>query len=1311
MSIVNLSETNYSPEVAEAEWQLNNALDSSNEGFVEGVQGGHEDFWSWFSSGLTGAAVSKGMDEEGEKALYIKRNGAEHDIAKLNDAIDKARKLRELRGFTEEEAQNVLDLIERKDNIEAALGVAYDLHGGDLDGVIYDNGNSFNDEWGMGDNEAGLIEFIDGIRKNPTYGAGMLVGEMLKDAPLSLLAWLGMGAKGVTGGSAITKVINKLNGIESKALRGLSKVATPVAVGAVAGATYEAAYSNFNEGKVKWDDVQTGTEFGAAFGVFGALGMFGKRAGVESPTGDTPTKSAKEAPTTAEIKDMMDNLLDDADHAEVKSFGAMLVSEHNTKIFPELGVDDYVLMNVDEAVKFGFERPGNKDIQAYTTKHPTLHKDIIVWDEAEIDKKWKEVMEGDDPFGQGGWLNKTTDWRNTKEGALAPMFSVLSPRHLLYLQDKNIRKAFIIAHEKAHILQRKGWLAEDDYKGYDGTLTEGERSRVYNTTKYDDRVPGGGSLQEERSANIMAARELDRIFKEHKVSQADKSAIAAKQQAESYIAQQEGADYLPKNHEAEMAALKKEELREGVEPGSKVMDYLNKNKVLSSSIAAGTAYAITNEEDAPYAALGAVAAVIGGPKAYKALLSTNIPQEVAKAKLQASKAHEGLAAYSKGLNTVGQELGDAINAHLPGRGDEFLQAVEKGLKFKGDDVANDLVKQWKHWTAFLGRQGVEVGLFKAKNGDTQLLTNYVPHLIKGKFNDKGETIPLTQADMDNLVAEMAERIQIKGTTKTVHQIPRKLLGDIEALKKQGYDVVDDAGQVLSIYTQALTRAIHNRKLLSELTQLDLGNRERPLPGLMTLGNFDKFVSGERLTPKEQLLYSEFDHPALKGYKVHNNIKQILNHHFEVRREGGIWGFTEGLLTLNNSLKRVFVFGSLFHASALFMSSVYSLGASGAVKGLLGKGKMNDNHNWAEFKLGTTEFKEAAKEAMRAGLQIINIRNKSLVNVGKAELDNVLDHMGGFGELSKKAFDGIDTITWEYMHDRYKLAAYLRHKEVLMTKWNIDDAASSKMAAEFANDAYGSLDWDNFATRLHEYAYNNNGKLRGKIADTIANILPANNRRFLNLGLFAPDWTISNIRIIGKTFTLGHKITKKFVKDFHRGQNWNTPEGQQMLKSWNMYAAYAGRAGVYTSAMWWTFTELFSDEEPSMEAFAEFWAGETSGKLQLGNGESMVISKQIAEPIHWIQHPQHTLMNKASVIPKTMMEGMFNKQWFSMKKGFPMGPPIVDDDGTTHYGKWGTGKLVPIVVKPFMDDSLKWQEKFERVATGFVGLPQYGTPDN
>jgi hypothetical protein len=348
----------------------------------------------------------------------------------------------------------------------------------------------------------------------------------------------------------------------------------------------------------------------------------------------------------------------------------------------------------------------------------------------------------------------------------------------------------------------------------------------------------------------------------------------------------------------------------------------------------------------------------------------------------------------------------------------------------------------------------------------------------------------------------------------------------------------------------------------------------------------------------------------------------------------------------------------------------------------------------------------AKEALRDGLQILQIKHQGLVNMGKPELDNLLDKLGYAGDVGKKGFGKLDEITWEFMHDRYKLASYLRHKEVLMNK-GMDSVTAGRKAAVFTNDAFGSLDWNNFATRLYKYASNNPNRLRGKAADKVARLLSPNKRRWLNLALFAPDWTVSNLRIIGKTFTDLPKVSDAFLNGIIRGKNWDRKEAKEIIAAYRMYSDYTVRAGFYTSAMWWLFTDTFSDESPSMEGLDDFWFGANSGKLDLGNGRGMVLSKQVAEPIHAIQYPIHTLLNKMSIVPKTLIEGLTNKQWISMKQGSPRGPSIIDPStGESHFGKWMFGKFIPISTKPLIDESLDLPQKVGSTITGALGFPQY-----
>ena len=669
----------------------------------------------------------------------------------------------------------------------------------------------------------------------------------------------------------------------------------------------------------------------------------------------------------------------------------------------------------------------------------------------------------------------------------------------------------------------------------------------------------------------------------------------------------------------------------------------------------------------------------------------------------------------------------------PKRGEALIDSIEKGLKGQAlKDVLTDaeIVTQKKviSMLKIIRDQAKEVGILKNKDGNAltleakdfkkgergAVLQNYFPHLFVNEIDDK----------------VIQKLVKTWGDDDSVHGRKRTLKGTVAEIKaaNEGIEIVTDPAQVLSLYTQAMTRAIYGKNLTNSMMKLDISSVGKTMPAMMSIKAFQSLKKTDPkdggISKQDALHYEYFEHPSLEGYVAHTDVKNLLDDQFAVMRKGGMSDVMEKTLKLNNGLKRIFVFGSLFHAQALVMSAAYSMGVSGAIKGIGGKGKLGAKAtfkkedgttetrevSYKDIELGTGEFRELAEQAIKDGLQIVNIKRQELVNPGKVEIDKFLKKFGYAGDLANTGFEKIDHITWEYLHDRFKLAAYLRHKEKLMSDGmlmgGMDEASAGRAASKFANDAFGSLDWANFTTKLYEYAAKNPDKFRGKIADKAAQLLPVNKRRWLNLGLFAPDWTISNIRIIGKTFSGLPEVSKALARRVAKG-DWESKEAQDVVKAWNMYSMYAFRAGVTTSAMYWVMSEMFSDKEPSMEGLADFWWGDNSHKLDLGNGESMVISKQIAEPIHWVQHPIHTLMNKGSVVPKTIIEGMFNKQWFSMKKGFPMGPAIIDKDGNYHYPKWLLGKAVPIVSKPLFADDLSWTERFERVVTGFFGFPQYG----
>jgi hypothetical protein len=672
--------------------------------------------------------------------------------------------------------------------------------------------------------------------------------------------------------------------------------------------------------------------------------------------------------------------------------------------------------------------------------------------------------------------------------------------------------------------------------------------------------------------------------------------------------------------------------------------------------------------------------------------------------------------------------------NTPSLGLALIKSLEegttKGLTKKQIEVRNSV----RTLLDEIGTEAVKSGVLKDKGDVTQIrfgeiinkdkqghfLNNYFPHLFD---------VDISEEKLQSLINVYLKESK-SGTQRT-------MMGTIEELQAKHPELIADPVRALDTYTRAMTRTIYGKNLINSMQQFDLSSTgDRLLPALMSKDAYKSLITTEAkhggLSSQEELHYTEFEHPTLKGFVAHSDIKPMMNEHFVLIRRGGLSDVKEGILKLNNGLKRIFVFGSLFHAQALVLSSMYSLGVTGAIKGLGKKIEVKDPKTGkvighkevtlADLKLGTGQFKESALEAIKDGLGIINVKSSDLVNPGFDDVSKLLEKGGLLGQKLGKGFDKIDHITWEQLHDRFKLATYIQKKHKLLEdnlklpeSQRLSEEAIGKLAARYANDAYGGLDWNDFGTSLYTYAQNNPTKIRGILADKLAGLVPANKRRWLNLGLFAPDWTISNLRIVGNMFFHGKKYSEGFLKSLHKGDTaaWKSKEGRELSMAFKMYAAYTAKAGAITSGMWWGMMQVNNalwdnNPEPTADGLFEFWFGEDSGKMELGGGESMVISKQISEPYHWLQHPRHTLLNKMSIVPKTVMEGLYNKQWFSLKKGFPMGPAITDPDGTTHYTKWILGKTIPISMKPLVDDQLSASERFERTVTGFFGFPQYGT---
>jgi hypothetical protein len=146
------------------------------------------------------------------------------------------------------------------------------------------------------------------------------------------------------------------------------------------------------------------------------------------------------------------------------------------------------------------------------------------------------------------------------------------------------------------------------------------------------------------------------------------------------------------------------------------------------------------------------------------------------------------------------------------------------------------------------------------------------------------------------------------------------------------------------------------------------------------------------------------------------------------------------------------------------------------------------------------------------------------------------------------------------------------------------------------------------------------------------------RGYLQLLLFAPDWTISNLRIIGKSL----------------------PAFENATDARRMYGYYFARAAliyaVAGSALNYAFSgkSILENKDPT--------------RIDLGNGDVLTFSKQLMEPFHWITDPQKTGLKKIGSLPRTVTEVFTNKQYLTT--GYSPNITVKDDTAIEKALKMG-----------------------------------------
>jgi hypothetical protein len=214
------------------------------------------------------------------------------------------------------------------------------------------------------------------------------------------------------------------------------------------------------------------------------------------------------------------------------------------------------------------------------------------------------------------------------------------------------------------------------------------------------------------------------------------------------------------------------------------------------------------------------------------------------------------------------------------------------------------------------------------------------------------------------------------------------------------------------------------------------------------------------------------------------------------------------------------------------------------------------------------------------------------------------------EKIEKVFRWFDKITWDRVFTHAKLTTFLQALDKTVQPGDSKSAIYRKAqaAAQFSNDAFGGQNWAKVANSIQT------PWLKSMMQTTFN----PGSRGYMQLLMFAPDWTISNVRIIAKS-----------LPAFEKDPNLRRLYQYYFLRAALIYAA-AGTALNYA----FSGQSLLENTDPT--------------RINLGNGQVLTFSKQLMEPFHWITDPQSTGLKKIGSLPRTTIEVLTNKQYLTTK---------------------------------------------------------------
>lgn len=511
---------------------------------------------------------------------------------------------------------------------------------------------------------------------------------------------------------------------------------------------------------------------------------------------------------------------------------------------------------------------------------------------------------------------------------------------------------------------------------------------------------------------------------------------------------------------------------------------------------------------------------------------------------------------------------------------------------------------------------------------------------------------------------------------------------------------ENAAELMGIYADSMSRAIHNSNLLTAIKGMKTPLGE---PLVMPLS-------------KAPHTYKTLPHSQLRALAVHPDIegsmKFLFDSHMPATWQKALEGFS-------STTKLVAVMGSLFHATSLGYAYAGSAGispknlAKSAAAGAAAGFALNDPQTYAMIGAGIGMFAPAVKLSYQAvrgthpifkeinakgGGESVNRAIRDGVEFSIERHPGVEDtHSGAFIAMMEDAqrfldsripgagkttagntvkfIHAFDKYMWSRLHTTLKLATYeskyqelVKNNEAYAQKTGKPGALEKDLgaaAASYTNDMFGGLNW----RRIAEASQTRFGR------DFAQEMLKPGSRRVAQILLFAPDWALSTTRAFTQAFREGSGIkglaSPRELADLHR---------QYIMRS-ALFYLLAGDGLNYAMSG----KHLWDEDNKD-------WT-----RIDMGDGRTLGFNKHAMEAVHLLKSPVQFGAGKLGYVPKEIIAQLTGKEYLSATGKAP--PMDTSTGGRLAHAARG---LLPIAAQ----SSAKTGSAADAVM-GTLGLPIYG----